>query len=151
MEDRFIPALYVTLTEHNAKQRQLFAKTVSKFCVQLCFKTKSHLRIMRGVEYGYNLHEHIIVAVAEEELKLFRRKLVTLEDDNFKTIWNRKHFKIERFDMLRFKKCFDYVLVKHEPLAPYTLCPKHRAACRRGLCEVISTSRELVGSATALL
>ena len=151
MEHKFVPALYITLTEFNGKSRQVFVERVNKFCVQLCFKTKSHLRIMRGTEYGYNLHEHIIVAVASEDLKLFKRKLAPLEDGDYKSIWSGTHAKIERFDPLRFEKCFDYVLVKHEPLQPYTLCPKHRAACRRGLCEVSSTTRGLVGSATTLL
>ena len=151
MGNRYIPVLYCTFTERNGIPHDVLSSKVDRFCVSLCFKSKSHLKIMRGAEYGLNLHEHAIIAVAEEELVQFWKRVAPLMDENFKTIWNGSYLNIEKFDMLRFKQCFDYVLVKHDPLEPYTLCPKHRRSCRKGLCEVNSTVRRLAGSATALL
>ena len=131
MDDRFTPVLFITLTTKNRTKLVKLLDNVSRFVVELGFKTKTHLLTFRGVELGLNPHEHLIIAVPNSELEYFEERLGSFKP--WKS-WRFKTLDFQRFDETKTGRCFSYVCEKHAPLQPYVVCPKRLRSCRKGRC-----------------
>jgi hypothetical protein len=126
--------LFISLHEPNGTHPKRLWRDVETFLRKLSQYTGTHLHAVRGYETGLNSHEHINLAVPNDELERFWKRY-----ESFKPYkawsWTKD---ISVFDPDREADAIRYVLIKHEPVlpddSPEFYCPRKYHRCRKGKC-----------------
>lgn len=129
--DGYTPAFFITGTARRRMGKDELEVVVRKYILWLSRRTKHHLVVRAGIEWGENTHFHLVVYIKGElndaqklifttwavDRRLWGYGIVDCRDwdpDQFADVYTMNHYNI--------------------PFGNEVFCPAQKSACRKGRC-----------------